>query len=130
MCGEALEEAETAEKKGVILRYLRTRATYHYRVSSTDGLVFAYVGESVDVESYGYFLPAEECGNGVSQGKRSYPHGEGGGGRVCDEYQTLVSLDLRLLMTTYSLHDVDDVYCHAKNKLYMHLRSIHHEQVL
>ena len=45
---EALEEAETA--KGVRLRYLRTRSTYHYRVSSTDGLVFAYVGESVDVE--------------------------------------------------------------------------------
>mmetsp|Transcript_5573 Transcript_5573/g.18386 ORF Transcript_5573/g.18386 Transcript_5573/m.18386 type:complete len:539 (+) Transcript_5573:433-2049(+) len=45
---EALEEAETA--KGVRLRYLRTRSTYHYRVSSNDGLVFAYVGESVDVE--------------------------------------------------------------------------------
>ena len=45
---EALEEAETA--KGVRLRYLRTRGCYHYRVSTNDGLVFAYVGESVDVE--------------------------------------------------------------------------------
>ena len=45
---EALEEAETA--KGVSLRYLRTRGCYHYRVLTNDGLVFAYVGESVDVE--------------------------------------------------------------------------------
>ena len=45
---EALEEAETA--KGVRLRYLRTRGCYHYRVLTKDGLVFAYVGESVDIE--------------------------------------------------------------------------------
>jgi len=32
----------------------------------------------------GTFCLPKKCGNGVSQGKRSYPHGEGGGGRVCD----------------------------------------------
>ncbi|CEG00810.1 hypothetical protein OT_ostta20g00035 [Ostreococcus tauri] len=45
---QALEKVETA--MGSMVRYLNVRGCYHYRIRTDDGLVFAYVGESVDVE--------------------------------------------------------------------------------
>ena len=45
---QALEEVETAT--GSMARYLKVRGCYHYRIRTDDGLVFAYIGESVDVE--------------------------------------------------------------------------------
>jgi len=45
---QALEEVETA--KGANMRYYNCRGCYHYRIRTDDGRVFAYVGESVDVE--------------------------------------------------------------------------------
>ncbi|CEF99615.1 unnamed product [Ostreococcus tauri] len=45
---QALEKVETAT--GSMARYLNVRGCYHYRIRTDDGLVFAYVGESVDVE--------------------------------------------------------------------------------
>ena len=45
---QALEEVETAT--GSMTRYLNVRGCYHYRIRTDDGLVFAYIGESVDVE--------------------------------------------------------------------------------
>ncbi|CAL58134.1 unnamed product [Ostreococcus tauri] len=45
---QALEKVETAT--GSMVRYLNVRGCYHYRIRTDDGLVFAYIGESVDVE--------------------------------------------------------------------------------
>ena len=45
---QALEKVETAT--GSMARYLNVRGCYHYRIRTDDGLVFAYIGESVDVE--------------------------------------------------------------------------------
>ena len=45
---QALEKVETAT--GSMARYLNVRGCYHYRIRTDDGLVFAYIGESIDVE--------------------------------------------------------------------------------
>jgi hypothetical protein len=46
---QALEEVEGAT--GIAkMRYYNCRGCYHYRIRTIDGRVFAYVGESVDVE--------------------------------------------------------------------------------